>query len=413
LAGSAERQGQQAEAEGRLRAALAVCDSFLLSPAMRRRYLPAVAGRLARFYLGRNLADPAAEAFVAAYLARHPQDAEIAEQWVRHLLEREEPADGHEELAGRLGAAHPGNRQIQHGLARFYLMLERTDYTALQSYRRLWDSGAAIRPEFCTALAALLRREGRNDEWARQVCRQAGLRPAAAELSAAAPAIQDKPGRALPEKRARAQPETEDFGGEAFRMNPAADEPDDDEALERRQASWRPLRLNLGWLSGMGRVLRAVFRESAQSLNRSLAGIDPGRVLAHPAARYALVLLPVCALAAAGAWLALRPGEVAVPPIALPPAPVAAPAGSAAAAETGPYTLQVAAYLKSEYALKFVEDLKAKGVDAYWTETASGDKRWYQVRISHFPDAASAREYGRRLRQQGTVDDFYVTHMGR
>jgi hypothetical protein len=412
LAGSAERQGLQAEAEGRLRAALAVCDSFLLSPAMRRRYLPPVAGRLARFYLGRNLTDPAAEGFVAAYLARHPQDAEVAEQWVRHVLEREETADGHEELAGRLGAAHPGNKRIQHGLARFYLMLERTDYTALQSYRRLWDSGVPIPPEFCAALAALLRREGRNDEWARQVCRQAGLRPAAPELSVAAPAIQDKPGRALPEKRALAQPEPEDFGGEAFRMSPAADEPDDDEALESRQASWRPVRLDLGRLSGMGRDLRAVFRESAQSLRRSLAGADPGRVLAHPAARYALVLLPVCALAAAGAWLALRPGEVARPPITPLPAPVA-PAGSPAVVETGPYTLQVAAYLKSEYALKFVEDLKTKGIDAYWTETASGDKRWYQVRISHFPDAAAARDYGRRLKQQGAVDDFYVTHSGK
>jgi len=41
-----------------------------------------------------------------------------------------------------------------------------------------------------------------------------------------------------------------------------------------------------------------------------------------------------------------------------------------------------------------VEDLKKKGLDAYWIETVSGGKTWYQVRIANFPDQQSAREYG-------------------
>ncbi|MCK7506114.1 MAG: SPOR domain-containing protein [Desulfobacterales bacterium] len=86
-------------------------------------------------------------------------------------------------------------------------------------------------------------------------------------------------------------------------------------------------------------------------------------------------------------------------------APPSAPAGAeapqpAAAAATDPFTLQVAAYLKQEYALKLVEELKRKGLDAYWTETSSGGKLWYQVRISHFPDQQAARE----LRPQPQVE---------
>jgi len=78
-----------------------------------------------------------------------------------------------------------------------------------------------------------------------------------------------------------------------------------------------------------------------------------------------------------------------------------------------PYTLQVAAYLKSEYALKFVDDLKQRGYDAYWIETASGGKTWYQVRIARFPDPQSARDFGARLKQKGIIEDFYVTNYTR
>jgi len=78
-----------------------------------------------------------------------------------------------------------------------------------------------------------------------------------------------------------------------------------------------------------------------------------------------------------------------------------------------PYTLQVAAYLKSEYALKFVDDLKQRGFDAYWIETASGGRTWYQVRIAHFPDPQSARDFGARLKQKGIIEDFYVTNYTR
>jgi hypothetical protein len=78
-----------------------------------------------------------------------------------------------------------------------------------------------------------------------------------------------------------------------------------------------------------------------------------------------------------------------------------------------PFTLQVAAYFKQEDAQHFVERLKANGLDAYFTEALSGQKKWYQVRVSHFPDQETARRYGESLKAKRIIDDFYVANYKR
>jgi hypothetical protein len=80
---------------------------------------------------------------------------------------------------------------------------------------------------------------------------------------------------------------------------------------------------------------------------------------------------------------------------------------------TDPFTLQVAAYIKKEHALRYVGELKALGLDAYWTEAKGIKTQWYQVRLSHFPDKASARTYGESLKAKGIIDDFYVANYER
>ena len=80
---------------------------------------------------------------------------------------------------------------------------------------------------------------------------------------------------------------------------------------------------------------------------------------------------------------------------------------------TDPFTIQVAAYLKPDYAYRYVAQLKKQGLDAYWTEAAGGDKRWYQVRVSHFKDKDAARAYGESLKAKGVIDDYYVANYQR
>jgi hypothetical protein len=85
----------------------------------------------------------------------------------------------------------------------------------------------------------------------------------------------------------------------------------------------------------------------------------------------------------------------------------------AAVVVTDPFTIQVAAYLKPDYAHQYVARLKKQGLDAYWTEATSGNKKWYQVRVSHFPDKNSARQYAESLKAKGVIDDYYVANYQR
>lgn len=409
----AEREGLAVEAEAAFREALAALDRFWVAPSDRRKALMLLSGRLARFYLARTRLDPAAEDFVTRYLSVRPEDEEVAEQWVRQTEGRGGLREEHQDVAARLGSAHPRNAAIQHAQARLFLMLERTDYPALRSYRRVCDAQGRAPDEFCEDLARLLKKDGRSDEWAQQVYSQArGTVPETdmpafprprdahrvpADFSEAAKAEVELPADEW------AEPEA------AFRMSAAADASDEEETEEREsllagRRAVRPYLRRLAQAAGcaMNAVLDELFR-----LGRGM-GRTVRRAFRVRGVRYALGVLLIAGVAAGGIWVGIDAIDLfdrapSVPAGAEPPAP-------AAAAATDPFTLQVAAYLKQEYAIKLVEELKRKGLDAYWTETSSGGKLWYQVRISHFPDQQSAREYGRNLKWKGLIDDFYVTN---
>ena len=77
---------------------------------------------------------------------------------------------------------------------------------------------------------------------------------------------------------------------------------------------------------------------------------------------------------------------------------------------TDPFTLQVAAYLKPQYARNYVQKLKQQGLDAYWSEAVRGEKRWYQVRVSHFATKQAARDFGAKLKNSGIIEDYYVAN---
>ncbi len=77
---------------------------------------------------------------------------------------------------------------------------------------------------------------------------------------------------------------------------------------------------------------------------------------------------------------------------------------------TDPFTIQVAAYLKSADAQRFVDQLIEAELDAFWTQAASANRSWYQVKVSHFATREAAQAYGRELKSKGLIDDFYVAN---
>ena len=77
---------------------------------------------------------------------------------------------------------------------------------------------------------------------------------------------------------------------------------------------------------------------------------------------------------------------------------------------TDPFTIQVAAYLKRDDAQRLVDQLIQAGLDAFWTQAASAQRSWYQVKVSHFETREGAQAYGRELKSKGLIDDFYVAN---
>lgn len=395
----AARDGRSIEAEALFRRALALLDSFLVSPAARRRSLAPLCARLARFYLARADGCGSSEAFIARYLAEHPDDREAAEQWVLAAESRGGVSEDQQDLLERLAAAHPRHEPLQLALARLYLLQEATDFPALQCYRRVCADAAASPAEVCRGAAALLRKTGHDEEWARQLAlRWLGTEPADAVAGALPPPVRHR-------APAPPGPDAAD-DDEAFRMSPALDEAEEEEA----DASAAP--------TGLGVQPALFWRRITLFAAAGGAGAANGlrkaawRIAAVRAATWGRAAVGLGALVAAGGvWLWVSDADL-FRESAEPPAAVSAEAGPAPLT-TDRFTLQVAAYLKAEYAHTFVERLKRQGLDAYWTETASGGKSWYQVRIAHFPDRQAAREFGTRLKQKGVIEDFYVTHYSR
>jgi hypothetical protein len=75
-----------------------------------------------------------------------------------------------------------------------------------------------------------------------------------------------------------------------------------------------------------------------------------------------------------------------------------------------PFTIQVSAYLKKEFADSYVNNLKKKDIEATVKKVDGGGKTWFVVRVSEFADKLSADSYGQRLKQQKIIDDFFVTN---
>jgi len=407
-----ERAGLLRSAEKAYKRALAVMDSFLLSPLMKRRESAYLAARMARFYLARADKARDSEAFIISYLHSHPEDGEVAEDWLRQVEILGELKRDYYELASRIGDAQAENTNVQHLLARLYLAARRTDFPALQTYRHVLDVGGALAADIVCDLAVLFIREGRADEWALTVYLRAlqhgGERPLLLKgIAACVYWIGENERTRKPLRQAR-------HVLEGF----------DEESLERMSEGFTPPKVEPGLLRiprrrAVGSALRkasmhvglALLRLSksiALSIGRGAAALFHGIkrskrskiVLAWSLTAVLIVVVGVLVVNTVGHLIKTRKGP---------------PEKKEIAEEViiDPFTIQVAAYLKPEDAQGYVSYLKKRGLDAYWRKQEGTKKTYYQVRVSHFPDKASAKACGVSLKAQGIIEDFYVANYER
>ncbi len=411
-AGACERDGMYAEAELFFRNAMSVFDSFLISPFVKRKKSSTLAARVARFYLARPDKHLESESFLVTYLYDHPEDEEAAENWINQIETRGGLKEEHQEVAYRIGTAQPQNDTIQYVLARFFLLMERTDFPALQTYRRILDREDQAPPEFIDPLADLFFRERRTDEWALKIYLQAyGRDEIRRKLFRGIAAFL----RLLPEiERNRYLLQTARRYLEGI----------DDLQLKEMSSGFKPpepppappkRRRGPGIAAVSGKLMQNVARGIIHGVHSAALWIvKQVKSIRHlfKQSRNARRLLAGTVLAGLSAIIAVLIINT-IGHLTRTQKSTEAKKDPAAVVITDPFTIQVAAYLKPDYAHRYVAQLKKQGLDAYWTEAASGNKRWYQVRVSHFKDKNSARAYGESLKARGVIDDYYVANYQR
>jgi len=415
-----ERVGAYRGAEEVFNKAADVLDSFLLSPLVKRKESAKLAARLARFYLARTDKNHSSETFIIAYLKSHPEDQEVAEHWLQQIESHGGLKTDHYELAFRIGNAQPKNTTIQHLLARFYLSEGRTDFPALQTYRQVLTSQkhSALKGESNTdvdivkGLATLFLRDGRADEWALRIYLQAfRLNSEKNKLLR---------GIAACVHWTRETERTTHLLQMARKLLVSLDEMQ----LKKLRAGFNPPGLEpaeqkISTQLRVGITLWKVVRQIGSSVFNLITSAafeligrarDLINIIKHSRNSKLIIKWVMMTILAVGVIILMIN---TVSHLIRTKRALYEKEKTTEIVVTDPFTLQVAAYLTPQDAEKYVKYLKTKKLDAFWIKSRGKRKVWYQVRVSHFANKASARAYGKNLKAKGIIDDFYVANYER
>jgi len=404
-----ERVGAYRGAEEAFKKATTVLDSFLLSPLVKRKESAKLAARLARFYLARTDKNHSSETFILAYLKSHPEDEEVAENWLQQVESHGGLKTDHYELAFRIGNAQPENTIIQHLLAQFYLSEGRTDFSALQTYRQVLNGENNATVGIVKELATLFLRDGRADEWALRIYLQAFRLSSERHklLRGIAACVhwthETKRTTRLFQQARKLLVSLDEMQLKKLRadFNPPGLEPAEQKISAQLKVGitlWKMVRqigsslFNLITsaaleLIGRARDMITLIKRSRRS--KLILGWTMITVLAIGVITLMVNTTSYLIKTKRALYEKEKTTEIVV---------------------TDPFTLQVAAYLKPQDAERYVKYLKSKKLDAFWIKRRGKRKVWYQVRVSHFANKASARAYGKSLKAKGIIDDFYVAN---
>jgi len=403
-----DRAGMAREAGQALGRAAEVVDSYLFSPFSRKEPAGRLLAKTARFEMAQGAFEWTSDGVIGAYLQRFPRDRVAAVKWLEEVLAGRGVSQNAHDIAARIGAAHPDDLIVQRLLTQFYLAERRCDFVALQTYRHVMEAGEPMTESLLSDLADLFLTQPRADGLALAVYLTAlehngspsHLLPA---VAACCRTIRPSPLNAPLLQRA----ETALAGIDEDRRKAMAaafvPEISDRQAQRGRRAS-RPARRPFAAvvrdaLKRSGTVL-AAGAESLRGLRRYTMTDNARKAFKWTGLGLVAAAVAVLVLNTALHYSANFDSEEKIPE------PVVAPV-------TDPFTLQVAAYLKEADARRYVEQLKAQGLDAYWTRASGAGKTWYQIRIAHYKTKADARAIGEDLKARQLIGDYYVANYKR
>jgi len=373
-----EQAGIRSRAEERYLKAVRVFDSILVSPWFSRGVSKDLTRVMAGFYLSGHVRYPGFRQAAARYLLYLPGDEALALLWIERALSENGGRGLRDSLDSfvltALSQEHHDNPKLALNLAVLFLDQERSDFPARRLYRsvfKLLENDPSLKTAFPREYGEKLKTfvdprgqlETMHESSMEAVGETLGGQMVTAEIYA--------PGR---------------------EFDPQSGKP--------------PIRRSIGVtgraIASVGAFVLALVRGAAKACTGLVGsfGILKRATVSRYGKYAAASVLAVCLAVFLWSSLAHMLKSTSTEPVKHP----------VGETTSGPFTIQVAAYLKQTHAEGYLSKLKDKGLLAHIKKTKGGGKTWYLVRISHFKSKQEASDYGRKLKSQGKIDDFFVSN---
>lgn len=344
-----ERTGIMTKAGKRYIRALRVYDSFLLWPFSAKNTVKELCAVIARFQMNTGLENEIFNRVVFAYLKSVPQDKDVAKFWLSSIAQSDMVTLEDQELLTGLAEHHESDAELSQRIMEIFIGLGRTDYSARKLYTKMQET-----PGFDNnSLDRISELVGSSEE--QTLALEAGVLQAEPEKVPRKPLV----------------PSIFSFIKKLFFII---------------RGIWGTIASSTGALfSAMGKVY--------------------GYIKDSDTIRF---ILKTGTLSLIGVWLVFFMFNTVTHMMKSKPAPEEH--SKVETRITMPFTIQVAAFSKKDHAERYMNTLNKKGLEARVSKVGNDKKIWYAVRISEFIDKKSAAEYGRKLKAEKTIDDFFVSN---
>ena len=343
-----ERSGILNKAKRNYIKALRIYDTFFFWPFSAKKTARIISGAIAKFKLNTSIDNQNFKLATAVYLKMNPEDEDLARLWLEQLRRSTIVTSLDQEVLSVLVEKHYANKRLSGLMIDIFLGLERTDFSATKLYQHVQKD-----PVF-------------ENKYAKKIDSLIGKPEKTIQQEAFFLQPQKKPGRKIEiKKKIQAMAQKTAF------------------FLKR---SWACIGSGLSFLILSAGKVAAYIKEHEKArfyLKVGFLGIISAWFL----------FFMITTLSHMSKFRAAEKERVKIE-IQTPK----------------PFSIQVAAYLKQKHADRYVDILKKKGIDAMTKKVNGGGKTWFVVRVSEFADKKSAADYGRKLKRQKIIDDFFVNN---
>lgn len=353
-----ERSGIFQKAEKSYEKALRIYDTFLLWPFFARKIMAELSGAVAKFDLTAPALNPAFRLCSSIYLRINPDDAYIAQLWLLRLKKAGIVTSFEQEILSVLAEKYDKDPMLSPVILDIFLSLDRKDYIARKFYTQLSDQ------------------QDTGGKYSRKIEAAAGI--------------------------SGETPEHETLRAESIF---------DPEAVPSFN---RPGKKSKNIAAVWTLALKMLLSSLKTVLNVFIAGISRAVLLFKKGYEFfrqsekAKIYVKTGCLILVSIWLFIFIANTVS--YMFRSKPVQDELVETPVIVEKPFTIQVAAYLKQNHANGYADSLKKKNLDASVKKVDGGGKTWYVVRISEFETKQEAADYGKQLKSEKKIEDFFVNN---